>query len=132
MSPFYWEPKHELEEKISERIDSRPFRKVGCNANINAQKMLSKIWIFIRLDSSHTGHGMKTLDAWCLSKIRPPVRRWLHKVVATEIDWKSFKKMVRPEDHRLEFLGVERINLGEPLEVSETMLIDAQGFYNFH
>lgn len=95
------------------------------------QKKIGDEKIFVTFENNHTGHGVSTLDTWCRSRICPAVRVWLEKVVATGIDWTSFKKMTRPQDDQLGFLGIEGISLGQEVEISEIMRISNKDFHNF-
>ena len=118
-------------EHPEKRTVFKPTRKVGCKASIKAQKKFSGEKIFVNFNNVHTGHELNTLKTWTQSRLSPATRAWLQNVVATGIDWKTFKRMTRDESDKLELLGSVSLDAGTQLEVPEILRVSYQDFYNF-
>lgn len=118
-------------EGTSERIRSRPTRKVGCPAKIKAHKLFSSDTVFVTHHKSHMGHGINDLQTWTSSRMSPATRNWLEKAVASGIEWKDIKRMTRAEVERANFLGGGHEENYRTLVVPEILRISNQDYNNF-
>ncbi|RKF60675.1 hypothetical protein OnM2_048062 [Erysiphe neolycopersici] len=114
----------------AKRVASKPSRKVGCKASIKAQKMFCDSRIYVLFENCHSGHTPRSMETYCRPRLSPVVSRWLQKVVATGIDWTTFKQMTRPEGDKLGLLDRSRLDISEPIEISDILRITNQDFNN--
>lgn len=95
---FYDNPKPREDDDELQRVASKPSKRVGCTAYIRAIKKTCDERILVSLDISRSGHRVNTLEVWSRSRLSPAVRDWLQKAVATVMDWKMFKTVVKPHE----------------------------------
>lgn len=127
---FYGTPTPRGKEGGSQRVASKPSRKVGCLAYIRAYKKLCEEGNFISFNNSQSGHRVNTFETWSRSRLSPAARDWLHKILATGMDWKLFKTLIRPHEAQMTRLRTLGLDIGEPVEVSDLMRISNQDFNN--
>lgn len=128
--PFYNTPKPRHEDEILKRLVYRPSKKVGCKAYIKAIKILFDKRVFVSFNNFHSGHEVNTLKAWSRSRLSLAARDWLQKMVATGMDWKMFKTLIRPHESQMTGLRTLGVEIGEPVEVSDLIRISNQDFNN--
>lgn len=79
--------------------------------------------IYVSYNKSHNGYDVKSLDTQIGARLGSNTSEWPAKAIASEINWESFRNILRDQTDKVDLIELAGQNFYEPVEFPEILRI---------